>query len=131
MGLSVSICALLVGLAAFSGWTLSRYTVPRCVDWVNLLVVVGILALLFSVVSPDVGFQQELVRPATPSVRASVHTRVAPQRSLVHLSINAFIEAEDPFQVPSTARSFVRNQPLELDTHFHAPTRIHAPPVAS
>jgi len=131
MGLSVSICALLVGLAAFAGWTLSRFTLPRCAGWVNLLGRVGILALLFSVVSPDDGFQQELIRPATPSVKASAHTRVAPRRSPVDLSINAFIEAQDSIQVLRTGRSFVRNQPRALDTHFHAPIPIHSPPVAS
>ena len=125
---SLNISALLVGLAAFAGWTLSRFAVPRCVGWFNLLGGVGILALLFSVVSPDDGFQQELIRPATPSIRVSLHTKVA-QR--VDLSINAFIEAEDPFQVPRTACSFIRSQPLELDTHFHAPITIHSPPVAS
>ena len=132
MELSVSICVLLVGLAAFAGWTLSRFTLPRCAGWVNLLTGVGILALLFSVVSPDDdGFQQELIRPATPSVRVSLHTRVAPRRSPVDLSINALIEAEDPIQVLRTGRSFVRNQPRALDTHFHAPIPIHSPPVAS
>ena len=49
----VNICALLVGLAAFAGWTLSRFTVPRRVRWVNLLGGVGILALFFSIVSPE------------------------------------------------------------------------------
>ena len=37
MGLSVSIFVLLVGLAAFAGWTLSCFTVLRCVGWANLL----------------------------------------------------------------------------------------------
>jgi hypothetical protein len=133
MGPGVNICALSVGLAAFAGWTLSRFTaMPRRVGWVNLLGGVGILALFFSIVSPDDdGFQQELIRPATPSVRVSAHTRVAPRRSPANLSINAFVEAEDPIRVPKTGRSFVRDQPLELDTHFHAPIPIHSPPVAS
>jgi len=131
MGLGLNICALFVGLAAFAGWTLFRFTVPRCVGWVNLLGGVGILALFFSIVSPDDGFQQELIRPATPSVRVSAHTRVAPRRSPVDLSITAFVEAEDPVRVPKADRSFVRDQPLEFDTHFHAPVPIHSPPVAS
>ena len=73
MGSGVNICALLAGLAAFAGWTLARFTVPRRVGWVNLLGGVGILVLFFSIVSPDDddGFQQELIRPATPSVRVS------------------------------------------------------------
>ncbi len=132
MGSSVNICALLVGLTAFAGWTLSRFTVPRRVGWVNLLGGVGILALFFSIVSPDDdGFQQEMIRPATPSVRVSAHNRVAPRGSPAGLSINAFVEAGDPIRFPRTCRWCVRDQPLELDTHFHAPIPIHSPPVAS
>jgi peptidoglycan/LPS O-acetylase OafA/YrhL len=57
----ITICALSAGLAALAGWTLSRSTVPRHIGWVNLLGGVGILALVFSIVSPDDdGFQQEL-----------------------------------------------------------------------
>lgn len=64
MGSGVNICALLVGLAAFASWTVSRFTVPRRVGWVNFLGGVGILALFFSIVSPDDdGFQQELICP--------------------------------------------------------------------
>ena len=130
MGSGVNICALLAGLAAFAGWTLSRFTVPRRVGWVNLLGGMGIL--FFSIVSPDDdGFQQELIRPATPSVRVSAPTRVAPRRSPADLSINAFVEAEDPIRVPKTSRSFVSDQPLELDTCFHDPFPIHSPPLAS
>ena len=131
MGLGANICALLVGVAAFVGWTLSRLIVPRFVRWVNLLGGVCILTLFFSIVSPNDGFQQELIRPPTPSVRLSAHTGVAPRRSPVNLSINAFLEAEDAIRVPKTGRSFVSDQPLELDTHFHAPIPIHSPPVAS
>jgi len=131
MGLGLNINALFVGLAAFAGWTLFRFTVRRCVGWVNLLSGVGILALFFSIVSPDDGFQQELIRPATPTVRVSAHTRVAPRRSPVDLSITAFVEAEDPVRVPKADRSFVRDHPLEFDTHFHAPVPLHSPPVAS
>ena len=82
MAPSVNICVLLVGLAAFAGWTLSRFTVPRCVGWVKFLGGVGILALFFSIVSlDDDGFRQELTRPATPFVRMSARTTVAPRRS--------------------------------------------------
>ena len=83
MVLGVNIFALLMGLAAFVGWTLSRFIVPRFVSWVNLLGGVGILTLFFSIVSPNDGFQQELIRPPTPSVRLSAHTGVAPRRSAV------------------------------------------------
>ena len=131
MGLGVNICASLMGLAALVGWTLSRFAVPRFVRWVNLIGRVCILILFFSIVSPNDGFQQELIRPPTPSVRLSAHTGAAPRRSPVNLSINAFVEAEDAIRVPKTSRSFVSDQPLELDTHFHAPVPIHSPPVAS
>jgi hypothetical protein len=131
MGLGVNICASLMGLAALVGWTLSRFAVPRFVRWVNLIGGVCILILFFSIVSPNDGFQQELIRPPTPSVRLSAHTGVAPRRSPVNLSINAFVEAEDPIRVPKTSRSFISDQPLELDTHFRGPIPIHSPPVAS
>jgi hypothetical protein len=88
MGLSVTICTLLAGLAAFAGWTLSHFAVPGFVRWVNLLGGVGILSLFFSIVSPNNGFQQELMGPPTPSLRLSAHTRVAPRRSPVNLSVN-------------------------------------------
>ena len=53
MGLGVNICASLVGLAAFARWTLSWLIVPQRVAWVNLLGGVSVLALFFSIVSPD------------------------------------------------------------------------------
>jgi len=132
MGGSANICALLAGLAAFAHWTISYSTVTRRMGRVHWLGGVGILAFLFSVLSPDDdAFQQELIRPTPPSATVSSHTKIAQRGSLVDLSINALIEAEDPIQVLRTGRSFFRNQPLELDTHFHAPIPIHSPPVAS
>ena len=131
MGLSVDICALLVGLAVLAGWTLARFAVPRFVRCVKLLEGACILTFLFSLVVPNHGIQQELIRPPTPSVRVSAHTRVAPRRSPVNLSIDAFVKSEDPIRVPKTSCSFVKNQPLEVDTHFHAPIPIHSPPVAT
>ena len=124
--------ALLAGLAPFAGWTLSRLTKPPRVRWVNLLGAVGILALVFSVVSPyDDAFQQELIRPGTLALKVSAHTRVAPRRSPADLSIAAFADAGDPIQIPRTGYSFLMDQPLGFDTHFHAPTPIHSPPAAS
>jgi hypothetical protein len=81
MGLSATICTLFAGLAAFPGWTLSHFAVPRFVRWVNVLCGVCILTFFFSIVSPNDGFQQELIRPPTPSIRLSAHLRVAPRRS--------------------------------------------------
>ena len=124
--------ALLAGLAAFAGWTLSRLTKLPRVRWVNLLGAMGILALVFSVVSPyDDEFQQELIRPGTLALKVSAHTRVAPGRPPADLSITAFVKARDPIQIPGTGHSFLMDQPLGFDTHFHAPIPIHSPPPAS
>ena len=83
MGSGENIWASSVGLAAFAGWTLSRFTVPRRVVWANVLSGLGILAPSFSTVSlTDDGFQQELICPATSSVRLSARTIASPRRSL-------------------------------------------------
>ncbi len=131
MGASVNISALLVGLAAFAGWTLSRLSVPRRKGWVHKLGGVGILALVFSIISPDDAFQQQLIRPATPSVTISAHTRLAHRRSLTDLWINAFVATGDPILAPLTGHSLVMDQPLDRLTHFQAPISIHSPPIAS
>jgi len=76
--------ALLVGLAAFAGWTLSRFSVTRRMGWVNWLAGVGILALFFSIASPDDdAFRQELIRPTPSSATVSSHAKVAQRGSLV------------------------------------------------
>ena len=125
-------CALLVGLAAFAGWTLSRSPVPRRMGWVNWLGGVGILALFFCGVSPDDDtFQQELIRPATSSATVPARARIAQWRSLADLSINAFVAAGDPIRAPRTGRSFVTDLPLDLQAHVQAPISIHSPPVVS
>lgn len=131
-GYDDGLSALFVCLADFAGWSLSPFSLPRRVRWVNLLGAVGFLAFFFSVVSPnDDAFQQELIRLGTPAVRVPAHTRVGSRRSLADLSITAFEEPGDPIQVPRTGHSFVIDQPLEFDAHFHAPTPIHSPPAAS
>src|SRR5712664_3476258 len=96
MGGSVNNGALLIGLAAFAGWTLPRFSVTRRMEWVHWLGGVGILALFFSIASPDDdAFQQELIRPTPPSATVSSHTKVAQRGSLADLSINAFAAAGD------------------------------------
>ena len=128
---SVNICALLVGLAAFAGWTLSRSIVPRRMAWVHWLGGVGILALFFSIVSPDDdAFQQELLRPTPPSATVSSRTKIARPARLGDLSINAFAAAEDPILPLRTGRSVVMDQPFDRLTHFRAPILIHSPPIA-
>ena len=132
MGASVNTCALLVGLAAFAGWTLSRFSVPRRKGWVHRLGGVGILALFFSIVSPDDdAFQQELIRPTPSSATVSSHTKVAQRGSLLNSSINAFAAAGDPSRALRTGRSVVVDRPLERQTRFQAPISIHSPPIAS
>jgi len=132
MGLDVNICVVLVGLRAFAGWTLYSFTAPRRAGWVNLFGGIGILALFFSIVSPeDDGFQQELIRPATPSVRVSAQTRLAARRSPSDLAINAFVKAGNPIRVPRIGRLLVMDQSFKHDTYFHGPFPIHSPPVAS
>ena len=148
MGASVSTCALLVGLAAFAAWTFSRFSVPPRKGWVHRRGGVGILALFFSIVSPEVviigpgpdgvfgtsdddTFQLQFIRPATPSVTISAHTKVAQRRSLTDLWVNASVATGDPIPAPRTGRSFVADRPLERQTHFQAQISIHSPPVAS
>jgi hypothetical protein len=132
MGGSLNTCALLVGLAAFARWTLSRFSVTRRMGWVHWLGGVGILALFFSIVSPDDdAFQQELIRPTPPSVTVSSHTKIAQRGSLVGLSIIAFAAAGDPIQALRTGRLVVMDQPFDRLTHFQAPISVHSPPIAS
>lgn len=145
MWASVNTCALLVGSAAFAGWALSRFFVPPRKGWFHRLCGIGILALFLSIVSPEVvigpgpdgvfgtsdddTFQLQLIRPATPSVTISAHTRVA-RRSLTDLWINALV-ATGSILAPRTGRSFVADRPPERQTRFQAPISIHSPPVAS
>jgi len=129
---SVNIAALLVGLAGVAGWTLCRSIVPRSMAWVHWLGGVGILALFFSIVSPDDdAFQQELIRPTPSSATVSSHTKIARPGRLGDLSINAFAAAEDPILPLKTGRSVVMDQPLDRLTHLRAPVLIHSPPIAS
>ena len=130
MGDTVNIVALLVGLVAFACWTLYYSTVTRRVGWLRWLGGVGILALFFSVVSPDDdAFQQELIRPTSPTL--SAHTRIGPQGPVVHLSINASAAAEGAILAFRTGRFFIMEQPFDGVTHFQAPTSIHSPPITS
>jgi hypothetical protein len=129
---SVNSGALLIGLAAFAGWTLSRFSVTRRMGWVNWLGGVGILALFFSIASPDDdAFQQELIRPTPSSATVSSHTKVAQRGSAVDSSIYAFAAAGDPIRALRSGRSVALDQPLDRLTHFQAPISIHSPPIAS
>jgi hypothetical protein len=132
MGGSVNICALLVGMAAFARWTISCSSVTRRMGWVHWLGGVGILALFFSVVSPDDDtFQQELIRPTSPSASLFSHTKVVKRAPHVDLSITALAAAGDPIAALRTGRLVVMDRPFEGLTHFQASLSIHSPPIAS
>ena len=120
MWASANTCAFLEGLAAFAGWTLSRFSVPPRKGWFHRLGGVGILALFFSIVSPEVviigpgpdgvlgtsdddTFQLQLIRPASPSVTISAHTRVAQRRSLTDLWITRLIFRRTEMPIISAA----------------------------
>ena len=124
--------ALLIGVAAFAGWTLSRFSETRHMGRIDWLGGVGILALFFSIASPDDdAFQQELIRPTPSSATVSSHTKVAQRGPLVDLLINAFAAAGDPIRGLRTGRLVVMDDPLDRLTHFQSPFSIHSPPVAS
>jgi len=131
MGGSLNICTVLVGLTAFGCWTFCS-TVTQRMGWVNWLGGVGILALFFSIVSPDDdAFQQELIRPTLPSANVSSHTKIAQRRPVVRLSINAFAAAGDPILALRTGRLVIVDQTFVGLTHFQVPIAIHSPPIAS
>jgi hypothetical protein len=132
MGGSVNTYALLVGVAAFAGWTLCRFSVTQRMGRVGWLGGVGIVALFFSIASPDDdAFQQELIRPTPPFATVSSHAKVAQGGSLVDLSINVFAAEGDPIRSLRPGRTVVIDQPLGHRTHFQAPISIHSPPIAS
>jgi len=131
MGSRVNSGALWIGMAAFAGRMVSRFSLTLSMGWVNWLGGVGILALFFSIASPnDDAFQQELIRPTPPSATVSSHTKVAQRGSLVDLSFNASSTTGDPIRALRTGRSVVIDQPLDRRTHFQAPISIHSPPIA-
>ncbi len=147
MWTSVNTCALLVGLAAFAGWTLSRFSVPPCKGWFHRLGGVGILALLPSIASSEVvigpgpdgvfgtsdddTFQLQFIRPATPSVTISAHESCA--APIANRLVGQCIRSHRRPHPGSTNGSlfFVADRPLERQTHFQAQISIHSPPIAS
>jgi hypothetical protein len=130
IGPDTNVCAFLLGLGTSVAWTLSRATATGCRGFVNALGGLGILALLFSVVSPaDDLIQQELIRPATPTLILFVHTRVVPRR--VSLSFSTATLAAGTRQLAlRTAPLLVTDQSFERDSHFCASISIHAPPYS-
>jgi hypothetical protein len=100
--------------------------------WVHRLGGVGILALFFSVVSPDDDtFQQELIRPTSPSASVFSHMKIALRGPHVDLSITALPAAGDPIAALGTGRLVVMDRPFDGLTHFQASISIHSPPIAS
>jgi len=130
MGVSLNICDLLVRFGALARCTISCCTVPRRKGWVNWLGGAGILALIFSVVSPDDdAFQQELIRTTPASANVSSQTRIAQRGPLADLSINAFAAAGDPIRALRASRLVVMDQRFNRLTYFQAPISIHSPPA--
>jgi len=124
--------ALLIGVAAFAGWTLSRFSETRHMGRIDWLGGVGILALFFSIASPDDdAFQQELATPTPSSATVSSHLKNASRGSPVDLPINAVSAAGDPIRALRTGRSIVTDHPLGRLIHVKAPISIHSPPIAS
>jgi len=100
--------------------------------WINCLGGVGILALFFSVVSPgDDAFQQELIRPTSPSASVFSHTKIAKRGPPVDLSITALAAAGDPIAALRTGALVVVDRPFDGLTHFPASISIHSPPITS
>jgi peptidoglycan/LPS O-acetylase OafA/YrhL len=84
MGQVVNLGSLLLGVMAFALWTYSRLREAQGRGLANALGGIGILALIFSTVTPDDDlFQKELIRPATQSVNVAGCLRAAPRRQLV------------------------------------------------
>jgi hypothetical protein len=130
MGGNLNIWASLVGLAASVCWTISCSTVVRRTGWVHWVGGVGILALVFCVVSPDDdAIQQELIGPTPPSTTVSSHTKIAQRESLVDFSIHALAAAGDPILALRTGHLVVMDQPIDRASHFQARISIHSPPV--
>lgn len=116
-----------LGMSAFSTRVFFRITRPR--GLVTLLGGIGILALVFSAVSPDDDLsQQDAICPPIPAVRMFSHTAAAPKRVSAGFSVDARVIAEDPIFVLKTGHSFVTDQRLDVEAHFAAPTLIHSPP---
>ena len=131
MGDSVNICALLVGIAAFARWTISCSSLTRRMGWVGWLGGVGILALFFSVVSPDDDtFQQELIRPTPPYASVFSHAKIVKRGPHADLSITALAVAGAPIAALGTGRLVVVDRPFDGLTHFQASDLIHSPPLA-
>jgi len=99
--------------------------------WVGWLGGVGILALFFSVVSPDDDtFQQELIRPTPPYASVFSHAKIVKRGPHADLSITALAVAGAPIAALGTGRLVVMDRPFDGLTHFQASDLIHSPPLA-
>jgi hypothetical protein len=131
MGATANLWALLVSVAAFAAWTLSRFTLSRNRSWSNFLGAMGILALFFSAVSPDDdGFQQVWIHSST-SVRVSAHARVILRRSPARSAASAMPPTVDSLLVNNMGPAFGA---ISLLSSIHISTdrpSIHSPPQPS
>src|SRR5262249_26231190 len=132
MGRSLNICALLVGLTAFARWSIYCSTVTRRMGWVKWLGGVGVLALFFSIVSPDDdAFQQELIRRTLASATVPSQTKIARRGPVLHSSITALAAAGDPIAALGSGRVVAMDRPFDGLTHFQASISIPYQPIAS
>jgi hypothetical protein len=124
-----NLCGLLLGVAVFAFWIASRSTRPLGRGMANVLGGLGIVALIFSAVSPDDDlFQKQWIRPENKSVNAARCIKVAPRRQFPAFSITALAVAADPVLVPRTGRSFMTDNSLHLELHSATTVLIHSPP---
>jgi hypothetical protein len=127
MGPDVNAWGVLLGLAAFAGWSLSGFGPSRRRGF-ELLGAVGFLALFVSIISPDDDLvQQELIRPAAPVVKVSLHSRIMPRRPSTDFAIHGLIR-RSPARVPGTGQWLNMDEYVQLEKHFHACILIHSPP---
>jgi len=129
MATVANLWGLILGVVAFAFWTFSRLPRPHGRGPTNVLGGLGIVALIFSTVSPDDDlFQKELIRPAAESVNVASCMRAVPRRPFAAFSINPLAVAVDPVLAPRTDRLLVTDQRLHLAPHSATLVLIHSPP---
>ena len=124
-----NLCGLLLGVVVFAFWISCRSTRPLGRGMANVLGGLGIVALIFSAVSPDDDlFQKQLIRLENKSVNAARYIRVVPRRQFAAFSINALAVAAVAVLVSRTGRLFITDNSLHLEPHSAATVLIHSPP---
>jgi hypothetical protein len=123
-----NLCGLLLGVVVFAFWTSCRSTRPLGRGSANVLGGLGIVALIFSTISPDDDLFQKQIRPEDKFVNLAPSIRALPRRQFAAFSINAVAVAADPVLVPRTGRLFISDKRLHLEPHSATTVLIHSPP---